>query len=386
MNFVNVKALAIPEGNVKQIADGQGVVLWKKVSDFIITSVTGEGTSSADLKTRTVSGGSGQGTSITTRTFTVNYEGYDTTANLGVHLLITPTVGGNGFYEASSNTATKDGNIGGCIKIGISSNLTKYGIIYVGGVYNNLPMVTVFKPTTASGSFVVTVETLTQRYNTTSITYAMLFEAVTANSDFNLFVKKFRGSSNSTTGLGYEMSGSYISLITDSSNICNMKDISGGNTKYLAQFAYGAYSSTDSGCWLVVDNNMSNKQIYLVIDNSQLSGQQHGIKVWKGLQSLSAYERAYSASGAKWFVPYAAGRTSTHSDTFNPAGGRWKGEDYFIYNNQVNGVDMTSSYVHNGRLYVPITTAKFDVIFVFAEVYSARAGNFTFGLTDTLPS
>ena len=29
MNFANVKAITIPEGNVKQIADGQGNVLWK---------------------------------------------------------------------------------------------------------------------------------------------------------------------------------------------------------------------------------------------------------------------------------------------------------------------------------------------------------------------
>lgn len=38
MNFANVKALAIPEGNVKQIADGQGVVLWKKDVGFQFTS------------------------------------------------------------------------------------------------------------------------------------------------------------------------------------------------------------------------------------------------------------------------------------------------------------------------------------------------------------
>lgn len=34
MNFANVKAITIPEGNVKQIADGNGVVLWKKGADW----------------------------------------------------------------------------------------------------------------------------------------------------------------------------------------------------------------------------------------------------------------------------------------------------------------------------------------------------------------
>ena len=34
MNFVNVKAITIPEGNVKQIADGNGVVIWKKGADW----------------------------------------------------------------------------------------------------------------------------------------------------------------------------------------------------------------------------------------------------------------------------------------------------------------------------------------------------------------
>lgn len=40
MNFANVKALAIPEGNVKQIADGQGVVLWKKGADWEVKLYT----------------------------------------------------------------------------------------------------------------------------------------------------------------------------------------------------------------------------------------------------------------------------------------------------------------------------------------------------------
>ena len=36
MNFANVKAITIPEGNVKQITDGQGAVLWKKKDSIIL--------------------------------------------------------------------------------------------------------------------------------------------------------------------------------------------------------------------------------------------------------------------------------------------------------------------------------------------------------------
>lgn len=41
MNFANVKTLAIPEGNVKQIEDAQGNVLWKKAAPPLkISSIT----------------------------------------------------------------------------------------------------------------------------------------------------------------------------------------------------------------------------------------------------------------------------------------------------------------------------------------------------------
>ena len=78
MNFANVKALAIPEGNVKQIADGQGVVLWKKAAPPLkISSITkpAVGTSSITgdrtaTMARTAMGNDG--------TFTVYYSNFDT--------------------------------------------------------------------------------------------------------------------------------------------------------------------------------------------------------------------------------------------------------------------------------------------------------------------
>ena len=77
MNFANVKAVAIPEGNVNQIADGQGVVIWKKAAPpFKISSITNPavGTSSITgdktaTMVRTAMGNDG--------TFTVYYINFD---------------------------------------------------------------------------------------------------------------------------------------------------------------------------------------------------------------------------------------------------------------------------------------------------------------------
>lgn len=52
MNFANVKAITIPEGNVKQIADGQGTVIWKVqsgLSSMVKINVTGNGSSATQI-------------------------------------------------------------------------------------------------------------------------------------------------------------------------------------------------------------------------------------------------------------------------------------------------------------------------------------------------
>lgn len=52
MNFANVKAMTIPEGNVKQIVDGQGIVIWKVqsgLSSMVKINVTGKGSTATQI-------------------------------------------------------------------------------------------------------------------------------------------------------------------------------------------------------------------------------------------------------------------------------------------------------------------------------------------------
>lgn len=88
MNFANVKALAIPEGNVKQIADGQGVVLWKKESLVLkIVRITNPSKGSSSITgDRSATMHRNDTSTPSSGTFVVYYEGYDVSKGAGIRL------------------------------------------------------------------------------------------------------------------------------------------------------------------------------------------------------------------------------------------------------------------------------------------------------------
>ena len=109
MNFANVKAITIPEGNVKQITDGQGNVLWKKKElNLKITSITDPSPGSSSITgdrsaTLSRSANSSQGT------FTVYFKDYDVGKGAGIRVFGTIQFAGvyNGGSAAYVNIAGK---------------------------------------------------------------------------------------------------------------------------------------------------------------------------------------------------------------------------------------------------------------------------------------
>ena len=86
MNFANVKALAIPEGNVKQIADGQGVVLWKKAAPPLkISSITNPAVGTSSI-TGDRSCQLERSSNNNAGTFYVRFQNYDVSKGAGIRL------------------------------------------------------------------------------------------------------------------------------------------------------------------------------------------------------------------------------------------------------------------------------------------------------------
>ena len=85
MNFANVKALAIPEGNVKQIADGQGVVLWRKSQPLQITSITNPAVGTSSI-TGDRSCQLERSSNNNAGTFNVFFKNYDVSKGAGIRL------------------------------------------------------------------------------------------------------------------------------------------------------------------------------------------------------------------------------------------------------------------------------------------------------------
>ena len=85
MNFANVKNLVIPEGSVKQIEDGQGVVLWRKSQPLQITSITdptvGSHTITGDRSCQLV-----RAAQNSNGTFYVFFKNYDINKGAGIKL------------------------------------------------------------------------------------------------------------------------------------------------------------------------------------------------------------------------------------------------------------------------------------------------------------
>ena len=112
MNFANVKALAIPEGNVKQIADGQGVVLWKKNLPFTLSHYR--------VRTYHDGGSSSAGTgSLSGTTFSLNstgsayafvdFQNYDVASNKGIRLSMSWSYKGNYYNRMQYGFKTSTG-------------------------------------------------------------------------------------------------------------------------------------------------------------------------------------------------------------------------------------------------------------------------------------
>lgn len=112
MNFANVKAITIPEGNVKQIADGNGVVIWRKNLPFTLSNYR--------VRTYHDSGSSSAGTgSLNGSTFSLNstgsayafvdFQNYDVTSNKGIRLAMSWSYKGYYYKTMYYGFKTSDG-------------------------------------------------------------------------------------------------------------------------------------------------------------------------------------------------------------------------------------------------------------------------------------
>jgi hypothetical protein len=169
MNFANVKAITIPEGNVKQITDGNGVVIWKKdIPQLKITSITNPSVGTSSItgdRTATLSRSSNNNAGP----FNVNFQNYDVSKGAGIKVSITAQFG-YCYFSAGSNMSS--------VLVGVTSahvtmvvGQTKYqGETKSGNI-------TIY-PTRSAGSFIITISNGANSYGNTNVNVSLTIDAL----------------------------------------------------------------------------------------------------------------------------------------------------------------------------------------------------------------
>jgi len=163
MNFANVKAITIPEGNVKQITDGQGVVIWKKAAPPLkITSISNPpvGTSSVTGdRTATLS----RSANNNVGQFDVSFQNYDVSKGAGIKVYITAQFGYCYFLGGNMSVVLVAGRT-------VVSQTKYQGETKSGNI-------TIY-PTRSAGSFIVTISNGANSYGNTNVNVSLTIDAL----------------------------------------------------------------------------------------------------------------------------------------------------------------------------------------------------------------
>lgn len=168
MNFANVKAITIPEGNVKQIADGNWVVIWKKdIPQFKITSITNPSVGTSSItgdRTATLSRSSNNNAGQ----FYVNFQNYDVSKGAGIRVNITAQFE-YCYFSGGNMSSVLVGDTSAHVTSVVSQ--TKYqGETKSGNI-------TIY-PTRSAGSFIVTISNGANSYGNTNVNVSLTIDAL----------------------------------------------------------------------------------------------------------------------------------------------------------------------------------------------------------------